>query len=91
MPEVAVVEPELGTGHMIARVLTNFNGLFHDQVKLSEPEEVWLDSTDGAKVHCWVMKPIAHEPATGYGTSTARLKLLLPVESTASSTCFMRP
>jgi dipeptidyl aminopeptidase/acylaminoacyl peptidase len=58
MPEVAVVESELGTGRMVARVLTNFNGLFHEQVKVSEPEEVWLDSTDDWKVQAWVIKPI---------------------------------
>ena len=58
MPEVAVVESELGTGRMVPRVLTNFNGLFHEQVKLSEPEEIYLESTDGIKVHAWVMKPI---------------------------------
>lgn len=58
LPEVAVVEPELGTGRLVPRVLTNFNGLFHEQVKLSEPEEMWLDSTDGTKLHAWVMKPV---------------------------------
>ncbi len=44
-------------------ILTDFNRAFHDEVKLSEPEEFWLDSTpnkDGtpSKVHGWVMKPI---------------------------------
>lgn len=41
-------------------VLTSFNAEFHDEVKLSEPEEVWLDSTDGSKLHVWVMKPIGY-------------------------------
>jgi len=58
MPEVAVVEPELGTGHLVPRVLTNFNGAFHDEVKLSEPEEFYIESTDNSMLHGWVMKPI---------------------------------
>lgn len=63
LPEVAFIEPELATGRMTAKVLTNFNGAFHDEVKLSEPEEFWLESTpnkDGSesKLHGWVTKPI---------------------------------
>jgi dipeptidyl aminopeptidase/acylaminoacyl peptidase len=58
LPEVAVIQPELGTGRLVAKVLTNLNGAFHDEIRLSEPEEVWLDSTDDTKVHAWVMKPI---------------------------------
>lgn len=40
------------------RVLTHFNQAFHDEIKLVEPEEMWLESTDGWKVHAWVMKPV---------------------------------
>ena len=40
--------------------LTNLNREFHETVELSIPEEVWLDSTDGVKVHTWVMKPIGY-------------------------------
>lgn len=63
LAEIAVLEPELATGRMTAKVLTNLNGEFHDEIKLSEPEEFWLDSTpnkDGSesKLHGWVMKPI---------------------------------
>lgn len=63
LPEVAVLEAELASGRIAAKVLTNFNGPFHDEIKLSEPEEFWLDSTpnkDGSesKLHGWVMKPI---------------------------------
>ncbi len=58
LPEVAVIEQELGTGKLAPRLLTGFNKSFHDEVKLSEPEEFWLDSTDGVKVHTWVMKPL---------------------------------
>lgn len=60
LPEIAVLEPELATGKMVPKVLTNFNKDFHDEIKLSEPEELWLDSTDGTKVHTWVMKPIGY-------------------------------
>jgi dipeptidyl aminopeptidase/acylaminoacyl peptidase len=58
LPEVALLEPELGTGAMTAKVLTDLNHEFHQEVRLSEPEEFWLESTDGAKVQGWVMKPI---------------------------------
>jgi dipeptidyl aminopeptidase/acylaminoacyl peptidase len=60
LPEVVVVEPELGTGQMKHRILTGFNQDFHDEILLSEPEEVWIDSTDGTKVHTWVVKPIGY-------------------------------
>jgi len=58
--EVAIVEPELGTGRMVPKVLTHLNGAFHDEIQLSEPEEFWLDSTDDSKLHGWVMKPIGY-------------------------------
>lgn len=57
LAEVAVVEQELVTGRQVARVLTGLNQAFHDEIEVAEPEEVWIDSTDGAKVHTWVMKP----------------------------------
>jgi len=37
--------------------LTNFNEEFHESVAAIEPEPVWIDSTDGMKVHAWVMRP----------------------------------
>jgi dipeptidyl aminopeptidase/acylaminoacyl peptidase len=58
LPEVAVIEQELGTGKLVPRILTAFNKGFHDEVKLSVPEEHWLESTDGAQVQTWVLKPI---------------------------------
>ncbi|MBC8063563.1 MAG: S9 family peptidase [Chlorobia bacterium] len=63
LPEIAVLEPELATGKMAAKIKTNFNGPFHEEVKLSEPEEFWLESTpnkDGSEsqLHGWVIKPI---------------------------------
>lgn len=63
LPEIAVLEQELGTGRIVPKVLTSFNEAFHDEIRLSEPEEIWLDSTpnkDGSpsQLHAWVMKPI---------------------------------
>ena len=60
LPEIAMVEPELGTGHMVSKLLTHFNEEFHSEIELSEPEEFWLDSTEGSKLHGWVMKPIGY-------------------------------
>jgi dipeptidyl aminopeptidase/acylaminoacyl peptidase len=40
------------------QVLTMFNQEFHDAVRLSEPEEFWVEAEDGAKAHAWVMKPV---------------------------------
>jgi len=57
LPEVAVVEPELGTGRLIPKVLTGLNLAFHDEIELVEPKEIWLDSTEGAKLHGWYMLP----------------------------------
>jgi dipeptidyl aminopeptidase/acylaminoacyl peptidase len=39
-------------------VLTRFNKDLLSELKLSEPEEIWLDSTDDVKVQAWVMKPV---------------------------------
>ncbi len=66
LPEIAVIEAELGTGRFAPKVLTNFNGDFHNEIKLSEPEEFWIDSTDGSKVHGWVMKPLDYLPPRRY-------------------------
>jgi dipeptidyl aminopeptidase/acylaminoacyl peptidase len=60
LPEVAIIEPELGTGRMVAKILTALNKGFHDEIALSEPEEHWLESTDGVKVHTWVLKPAGY-------------------------------
>lgn len=46
--------------------LTNLNRDLHDEIELSVPEEVWLDSTDGTKVHVWVMRPIGYLPPKRY-------------------------
>ncbi|MEZ0327323.1 MAG: prolyl oligopeptidase family serine peptidase [Fimbriimonas sp.] len=66
LPEVAVIEQELGTGKLVPRLLTGLNKAFLDEVKLSEPEEFWVESTDGAKVHTWVLKPLDYLPPRRY-------------------------
>lgn len=57
LPEVAVVEPELATGRMVARLLTDFNHDLHEELEIAAPDEVWIDTTDGLKVHGWVLAP----------------------------------
>lgn len=66
LPEVAAIGAELATGRLVPKVLTNFNQAFHEEIKVSEPEEIWLDSTDGAKVHCWLIKPIGYKEPKRY-------------------------
>ncbi len=51
LPEVAVVE----AGKV--RVLTEFNKAMGEELEFAAPEEVWIDTTDGLKVHGWVLRP----------------------------------
>lgn len=37
--------------------LTDLHSDFHNEVHLAQAEEVWFDSTDGAKVQGWILKP----------------------------------
>lgn len=67
LPEVGILD---GHGKKYRR-LTGLNDKFHEEIKLSEPEEFWLDTTpnkDGseAKVHGWVMKPIGYKQPKRY-------------------------
>lgn len=39
-------------------VLTSFNKAFHDEVAAVEPEDFWVDTPDGTKVHVWKMGPL---------------------------------
>lgn len=66
LPEVAIIEEELGTGKLVPRLLTNFNGGFHDEIRLVEPEEFEITSTDATKVHGWVLKPLDFAPPAKY-------------------------
>lgn len=53
--EIAVYR--IGSGEKAPETLTNWNKEWHDRIELAKPEEVWVDSTDGVKVHAWVMRP----------------------------------
>lgn len=48
------------------QVLTHFNKDFLEEVKLSEPEEIWLESPDGWKVQAWAMQPTEYMPPRRY-------------------------
>jgi len=54
--EVAVYD--LGKDKAWPRTITSFNKDLLEEVKVSEPEEIWLDTPDGSKVHAWVIKPV---------------------------------
>jgi acylaminoacyl-peptidase len=47
--------------------LSDFNPWLRDH-RLSPPEEYWYDGLDGAKVHAWLVKPLAFDPARRYPT-----------------------
>lgn len=44
------------------KTLTSLNHALLDEVKISEPTEFELDSTDGSKLHGWVLMPPGHQP-----------------------------
>jgi dipeptidyl aminopeptidase/acylaminoacyl peptidase len=52
--EVCLIDGESGE----VRVLTQFNHWVNQEVELSSPEEVEIETTDGLTVHAWVMSPI---------------------------------
>lgn len=54
--EVAVIDLAQGECPQ-PKVLTSFNSWLQDEIKLSEPEEFWVEAADGAKVHGWVLRP----------------------------------
>ncbi len=58
LPEVAIVESELVTGRMVPRLLTDLNHDIHEELEIIEPEEFWIDTTDGLKVHAWRLNPL---------------------------------
>ncbi|MFW6075842.1 MAG: S9 family peptidase, partial [Chloroflexota bacterium] len=46
--------------------LTKVNWDFLNEIALSEPEEFWVDSEDGAPIQGWVMRPLGFDPAVKY-------------------------
>ena len=58
LPEVAVgrfKQPGKGALRLIKR--SRFNRRFLEELELVSAESHWINSTDGTKVHAWVMKP----------------------------------
>lgn len=46
--------------------ITHFNQAWLDQLKLSQPEELWIRSFDGEKVQGWLLKPLDFNPKRKY-------------------------
>lgn len=59
LPELALVAPELGTGRLVPKQLTDFNQPLLEEVELFAPAEHWVETADGTKVHVWSIVPDA--------------------------------
>jgi dipeptidyl aminopeptidase/acylaminoacyl peptidase len=59
LPELALVGPELGTGRLVAKQLSDFNQALLEEVELFAPAEHWVETADGTKVHVWSIVPDA--------------------------------
>lgn len=46
--------------------LTDVNARLFDEVRVTEPEELWLESFDGRKIETWVQRPPDFDPAKKY-------------------------
>lgn len=57
VPEVATIATDGSV-----KLLTDFNGAWANEVKINAPEELWLDTPDGTKLHGWVIKPVGVGP-----------------------------
>lgn len=62
LTEIAIIDAESGN----VQRLTHFNKEYHEEIEVSEPECVWLDSPDGWKVQAWVIKPINYREPKRY-------------------------
>ncbi|MFL6467324.1 MAG: S9 family peptidase, partial [Pyrinomonadaceae bacterium] len=49
-----------------ARQLTRINEALFSKLNLTEPEEIWLKSFDGKRIHTWVQKPPDFDPKKKY-------------------------
>jgi dipeptidyl aminopeptidase/acylaminoacyl peptidase len=63
MPEVAILD--LKKKPLRPHLLTDFNKEFHAEVAIIKPSEHWIPSTDGVKVHTWVLEPTGKGPHAG--------------------------
>jgi dipeptidyl aminopeptidase/acylaminoacyl peptidase len=59
-----VVAIDVATGALTA--LTDVNGAAYDGLALPQIEAEWFDSTDGKRVHAWIVKPPGFDPARRY-------------------------
>ncbi|MBS1704841.1 MAG: S9 family peptidase [Armatimonadetes bacterium] len=64
LPEIAFVDIKPKKAE--CSVVTSFNSAYHDKITTQEPEEVWLESTDGVKVQAWVIKPVGFKSKAKY-------------------------
>jgi dipeptidyl aminopeptidase/acylaminoacyl peptidase len=62
VPELTLIDTR--SGH--AKQLTKFNQAWSNEVAVSSPEGIYLDSPDGTKVHTWVLKPVDFDSAKKY-------------------------
>jgi len=46
--------------------LTTFNKAVEDEIDIRPPEELWIDSPTGRKIHTWVVKPHGFDPEQKY-------------------------
>ena len=59
--EIAILDLR-GDAPLEPKRLTSFNKAFHDEIEVRIPVEAWVDSTDGVKVHAWVLEPKGKGP-----------------------------
>jgi len=48
------------------RQLTHLNAEWQDEVTITQPEQFWVESADGRKVHGWIMKPVGFVEGATY-------------------------
>lgn len=48
------------------RTLTHLNDKIYSALKLPKVEEHWIDTTDGKKMHAWVILPVDFDPSKKY-------------------------
>jgi dipeptidyl aminopeptidase/acylaminoacyl peptidase len=68
LDEVAVgrMTSPAGTGSLRIAKRSQFNKSLLAELDLSQAESHWIPSTDGTKVHVWVMKPVGFKPGKKY-------------------------
>ncbi|MEI8282140.1 MAG: S9 family peptidase, partial [Armatimonadota bacterium] len=62
IPELCLIDTATGQ----SKPLTSFNAAWQSEVAIATSEAFYLDSPDGAKVHCWTMKPVGFDSSKKY-------------------------